>query len=669
MPLKLLAVSIMLSVLALKAEAQAASDASALDSIVVIGRAPAKADPIVTGSVDVISRDELADEHVDDTMEVFTKIPGVYISRYNQGLINTDIAIRGFAGDGETPHAKLLIDGVPSNLHNGYSELDQLFPMLMDSVQVFKGTSDPRVGLFGIAGNYRVTTRTDAARELQASIGSYNARELQGYLGLEGEQLTQNYFLGWRDAEGYRVGNDLTKRVGHARWGFDVSDATSLSATVRYSSYDAAAPGYLSKSASRQTPRAQASFAVLDGGDKTVKGASANLSHQFSPTLRWSNTLYTQFYQRERWVRFTEAGSLQNRFDDQRHIGLVSTLDWQINDQFGAELGIDTDRQDVIEQRFGTIGFARIRNTANVIRNRDFAMDTTGGFFNIGFENDRFAFDLGARFDRFDGEYVQFNAAGTPAPRNILDFGTIAQPKANAIFKLSDAWSVFANAGRSFQHPISADLYTTGNTRARDVSINNGFEYGISWRGENSMTLRLSAWRQNASDEFVLVDGTAQNVGKTRRDGIDISASIPITEQFYAWGNYTTVDSEILRPASSLNAAIGNELRSVPDATGSLGISYIPNDTWQVRVHVDHQGDYYVNELNLGGQFGSYTLLGATVDFSIPVGDKDSKLSLQVQNLTDRYYEYVFDFSTNGSDTIHSPGDGRNASLTWSLAF
>jgi iron complex outermembrane recepter protein len=152
-----------------------------LDSIVVIGKQAKPDSAGLAGSVDVIGRDELANERVDDTMELFTKVPGVYISRYNQGLINTDIAIRGFAGDGETPHAKLLIDGIPGNLHNGYSELDQLFPLSIESIQVYKGTSDPRVGLFNIAGNYRVQTRQDTdVVEVDASIGSYSAKELQG---------------------------------------------------------------------------------------------------------------------------------------------------------------------------------------------------------------------------------------------------------------------------------------------------------------------------------------------------------------------------------------------------------------------------------------------------------------------------------------------------------
>ncbi len=126
-----------------------------LGSVVVIGKKEVELDKNIAGSVDVITRDELEYEHVTDTLELYTKTPGVVLSRYNQGIINTDISIRGFAGDGTTPHAKLLVDGIPSNLHNGYNEMDYLFPTNIQSIQVFKGTSDPTTGLFATAGNFQ----------------------------------------------------------------------------------------------------------------------------------------------------------------------------------------------------------------------------------------------------------------------------------------------------------------------------------------------------------------------------------------------------------------------------------------------------------------------------------------------------------------------------------
>ena len=79
-----------------------------------------------------------------------------------------------------------------------------MFPMGIGGIEVFKGTSDVQFGLLNIAGNYQVSSRTDLAREIQFTYGSFDAREVQGYWGLKSGNLTHNYFVGWRESNGYR---------------------------------------------------------------------------------------------------------------------------------------------------------------------------------------------------------------------------------------------------------------------------------------------------------------------------------------------------------------------------------------------------------------------------------------------------------------------------------
>jgi iron complex outermembrane recepter protein len=162
-----------------------------------------------------------------------------------------------------------------------------------------------------------------------------------------------------------------------------------------------------------------------------------------------------------------------------------------------------------------------------------------------------------------------------------------------------------------------------------------------------------------------VVDGVAQNVGRTARDGIDFAFNWNASERWYVWGNLTTVNSRIVRPAQNRDAFIGNALRGVPTQTGSLGVDVAINDAVTARVHLDHQGDYHVNEANLGGQFGDYTLAHASLDWRLGWGT----LGFQIHNLLDHYYEYVFDFSENGTGTIHSPGDGRAFGVSLKMDF
>lgn len=638
---------------------------SNLETVIVLGVDEQTYNTDLAGSVDVLTEEELAYEHVDDTLELFSKIPGVYLSRFNQGIINTDIAIRGFAGDGVTPHAKMLIDGVPANLHNGYNELDQLFPINIESLAVFKGTSDPSYGIFNIAGNYSVSTRQDDAKELELTLGSFNTQELQGYFGSSRGNLQQSYAAGYRTSEGYRDHTDLTKYAVSGSWQWQLSQAQQLRVIARHAAYDGDAPGYLPEQEARSNPQSSATYANQDGGDKQSSHLSVHWSQSVNEAIDWRLKGYWQSFERERWVRFSEGGSLGNRYDDQAQMGFISVVDWYLKPGWQFSWGLDYETQSNIEQRFGTLNQARIRDNANVGRNYDYDFSALGTYVKIAHElSDSLRWNLALRLDQLDGRFENLESS---EQRDMYDFDVIVQPKFNVVYAASESINVFANLGRSFQHPLGSSAYTAGDKKAKDVSLNDGLEFGAQWAA-HGYVVRGSYWQQTAKDEFILLDGVTQNVGETKRDGFDVSFNGSISEAWSYWGSYTTVNSEIVTADESSGGAStqGNELRSIPDFTASLGLSYQITPTVVTRLHLDSQGDYYVNEANAQGQFGDYAVLSFSADYDLDWGT----IKVQVNNLTDEYLAYVYDFSTDGTGPIiHSPGDGINGSLSFSLKF
>ena len=121
------------------------------------------------------------------------------------------------------------------------------------------------------------------------------------------------------------------------------------------------------------------------------------------------------------------------------------------------------------------------------------------------------------------GDFTQVSALGVQTDRDIFDFGVIGQPKFNLFVSPSDSLTLFANYGRSFQHPFGASAYTSSDVNAQDVSDNDGWETGVLWSPTDAVQTRLSYWQQTATDELVSVDGTPQNVGETERQGFDLS--------------------------------------------------------------------------------------------------------------------------------------------------
>jgi len=625
----------------------------------------------LAGPLDIITRDELSYEHPDDTLELFSKIPGVNIARYNQGIINTDIGIRGFGSDGVTPHAKLLIDGIPFNLHNGYNELDQLFPLGIGAIEVHKGTSDIRYGLYNVAGNYNVFSRTDIGNELQATVDTFGSYELQGYSGIQTGKLTQNYFLGYRNGRGYRDHSDIEKYTLSGRWAYEIDDTLTVGLSARYANYEGDSPGYLDRETAANDPRSSALFASQDGGEKDVGHISLFADKEFNYATLSLRAYYNDIY-RNRFVRFSEGGSLRNRIEDQQHYGFVADFNLDVTDSFRVKAGVDYQFQDVRDQRFNAItdatsptGFLREPNFDSVRRDWDHTLETIGGY--IGVEHDvtnNFRWNAGVRFDHLDGDFENV-ATGETAP--IRDFDLIVQPKFNAFFDINDSITLFGNYGRSFQAPFGISLYQT-NTDDFDVNINDGGEIGVSLNPVNGMDVRLSIWTQVARNEFQedqIAFSGFREVGRIERRGIELATSYAVSDRFNIWGNVAYSESEITEDSEVFPGTEGNEVRGTPNWTYSAGASYDITDTLTARLTADGQSGYFINENNLGGRFGDYFLLNLGVDYEL----KHGRLSLQLNNLLDEDYEYVFDFSPDASFSIHSPGDGINGSLSYTIDF
>ncbi|EGL54922.1 outer membrane receptor protein, mostly Fe transport [Methylophaga aminisulfidivorans MP] len=632
--------------------------------MVVTSDAPDYVKDNLAGSVDEISKEEIQIQQVTNVMELFTRVPGVYLARYNQGIVDSEIGIRGFSAEGTTPHAATLIDGIPSNTHSGFSEMNQLFPADISNIDVYKGNSDPRYGLFNIAGNYNIETRSDIGREVTVTAGSYNEKQVQAYAGEQTGDLRHNYFFGYRDADGYRDNEKTEKYSASGRWFYDFNDDTSLGFIARFSGIDADAAGFLDRDVAKTHPTRSAGYAAQDGGEKHTNSFSLHFDHAFSDSLDWSLKSYFNHYERERWVRFKQDTALQNRNDEEDHYGFITTLSWEINPEWKVQWGADVQKQEVLEQRFGTVGFQRERDRSAVNRDRHYDFVSYGSYIQISNSPvDWLSWNAAMRADRLRGEYWDKDLNSiSKNERNIYDFGTIVQPKLNVFIYPTDDVTVFFNYGQSFQHPVGKNAYTAGDTSARDVSMNDGWELGSKWEALSTLALSLSYWEQRASDEYIqLVDGSFSNVGKTLRQGVDVGFSWQANMQTTVWGNVSKIESEIQTPG----ATDGNQLIGVPDYTASVGVNYqlTPKLMWQTTL--DSQSGSYVNSANEGRKFGKYNLVNTSLNYDAGWGD----INFRVNNLFNEYYEYVYDWGTDGTDTIHSPGNGVNASLSVSYRF
>ena len=635
--------------------------AGALSAVQVVGAASQSSRQLsandLAGSVSVLSGEQIAREQVSFAQELLKKVPGVYRAEFNQGIVAGDIGVRGFNTESDIASTKLLIDGIPSNLNSGVSEMNALFPLEIARMTVVRGTNDPRYGLFNLAGNVSVETQQGGAYlTSRVQAGSFGTREAQLLSAQSYKGFSQTLFGGIRESDGYRDNASLDKWSLSGKWFYtSPGERVRVGAIARMHRLDTDAPGYLTRAESRSTPRFSPAFSASDGGTVASDHGSVHVDVRQTATLDWSVKGYSQRFDRVRFVRFTAAGAQQERVEDERQTGVITQLTWRpaslTSYAVVASAGADLQRQDNVQQRYRAV--SRVRQAT--LRDYAFSLDNQGGFAQLAASPmDRLQLTVGVRVDRFAGDFVNRQTATTTP---VLDYGTVTQPKASATLRLTDRVSSYANIGRAFQIGTGIAAYGRAPLAA---SKNDGIEAGLIARPAASVSLRAGVWQQRASDEVRLKfdnSGDSENIGRTERRGIDAEASWQLSNHLRLWGAGTSQRAVLVEPGPANATATGKLLNHVPEWTGKYGVEWSPTRGVELSAWGYAQGDYHLTPQNDRGRWGDLHTVNADLSWRW----RAAAVGVGITNVFDRYTEYVW---WDGAQTLHSPGAGRALFLT-----
>ncbi|HLP41004.1 MAG TPA: TonB-dependent receptor, partial [Fibrobacteria bacterium] len=483
--------------------------------VVVLGKAPGPDAYNLPTSVDVVAADKLENENVDFSLELAKEVPGVHTSEYNQGILHGDLGIRGFNAEGGVPHVKLLIDGIPSNLNNGFPDMNALFPLEISRMEMTRGTNDPRYGLHNLAGNVNVFTKRGGNRHMaKVTGGSFHTGDVQALSAIERNNFSQTYFAGYRRSDGYRDNSEMEKYALSGKWFHTAAgDRLTYGLIARAFELEAKAPGYLTSSQAEADPRASPAFSESDGGTQGNRHASFHADWDIRDNLSWSFKTYGQSVDRHRWVRFTEADVQQERVEDEKQYGAISFLTWKPSGvplkDLALSWGADYQLQDNANERFR--GAERTR--AETLRDHDFYFWTYGSYAQADARPLSWLRLIGAlRWDRVDGD---FSDRLSGRHLDIIDYGNIWQPKFSAVVTPYRGYNLYGNWGRSFQVGVGAGAY---GDQDLDWSKNTGWEAGVKAKPLSWLSTRLALWEQTATDEVRLkfdASGESENIGET----------------------------------------------------------------------------------------------------------------------------------------------------------
>lgn len=384
----------------------------------------------VLGSVDILGADVVEKMPVNYSWELFSRAPGVMLTQFNQGTTSGKISFRGFNGEGEVNAVKLLIDGIPSNSNDGNMPfMDMIFPLELDSIEVVRGTSDPRYGLNNIAGNVNMLTRTggDYTRA-RIRYASDDTRETQFAKGIESSNWTQNYFFAYQKADGYRDHAEADKVSLSGKWFYTPDDNRyRIGLIARHYETEAQEPGYLSADDAHQHPRMSNAYNASDKGTRRMNQLSLHLDTELAETLSWSAKTYLNTFDDRRWTQYWRTSAQQERDAYETQYGALTSLTWRPAVSglyhFALEGGTDIQRQQNTSERYRTLNRARQAQT----RDQQFDFDTVGAYVQAEIQPFESLKIIPAyRVDRIQGDFTN-EMTGTDYAIN--NYGLIKQPK------------------------------------------------------------------------------------------------------------------------------------------------------------------------------------------------------------------------------------------------
>nr|WP_232244152.1 TonB-dependent siderophore receptor [Pseudomonas putida] len=290
--------------------------------------------------------------------------------------------------------------------------------------------------------------------------------------------------------------------------------------------------------------------------------------------------------------------------------------------------------------------------------------------------------NMGLRYDHFDTQYRGYNANGSTAVsskgivskgKDTSEFitgqlGLVWKPADNGSIYVSYATSATppgAYLGEGMEgNPLGNTTDRSGNLLSSDMEPEEttNYEIGTKWDLFNErLSLAAALFRTEKENARVQVNTTTyENVGETRVQGIELSASGKITDKWQVFAGYTYMEARQIDGGPLGAANDGNQLPNTPNNSASLWTTYSITPKLTIG-----GGAFYVDDVY--GSVANTTMVDSYVRYDAMAAYKLTKnvdLQLNVQNLTDKVY-YDKAFSTH----FANQAAGRTALLTTSVHF
>ena len=678
-----------LCALAWPVQAQPSDAVTTLEPVVISGSGVERRAFDTPYAITVIDADVLrAAGPMVNLSEALVQVPGLVVNNRNNFAQDLQINSRGFGARASfgVRGIRLYTDGIPASGPDGQGQVSHFDIAGASRVEVLRG---PFSALYGNSSGGVISLisapPTKRFGEIDADIGSNGLRQIR--LGAEaplGNGFDIRAQASHFETDGVRPHAEAKRDLGNLRlgWRGELDSVIVLFNTLSMPAQD---PLGLTRAQFGADPYQTIAQATTFNTrkDTAQSQAGAQWKHRFSSfgaLQEGQLTLYGGRRSVTQWQSIPVAVQDPTNPDNAAQPGGVIDFDrdyagvdgrliwhWDIDEQRHAQfiVGASLDQQD--EDRRGYLNYVgappdRQLGVSGDLRRQEHNRVRTSDAYAQG-EVDltrTVGATLGVRSGRVDFRSEdQFLANGDDSGRLRFSY---TNPVAALRWRALEALSLYVSAGRGFESPTLNELAyrsdgTAGFNNLLHPQTSHQLELGAKWRdAARGLSVDAALFRADTEDEIAVASNTGgrssfQNVGRTRRQGVEVGAGWQATKTLRArlalsWLDATYRDG-FATPSGPVPA--GNRIAGTMKKSAWGELAWQPIAATTFAVEVRGQGSIPVDDRNSDFAAGVTTFaLRASHGYTLPLGTLE--LLARLDNVADRVY---------AGSVIVNEGNGR----------
>jgi len=620
----------------------------------------------IAGSVSLVSSQDLQNKFAVTVGDIFNYVPGV-IAQERAGQ-ESRLSIRG-SGLSRTYHLRglnLYQDGVPINLADGAADFQDIDPLALDHVEIYKGANALHLGSATLGGaiNYVSPTGYNSS-PLSARIegGSFGA--VRGNIS-SGQVIDKfDYFTSLTEfkSDGYRQQNSQFDSKFFSNFGYRFNQNIENRTYLTIVNSNLELPGTLTRGQMNSNPK-QANSQNL----KLKQERNFNL-------LRLANK--TSFH----YENFVANAGIYTNFKDLDHP--IFQILKQKTENYGA-FADSTIKHNIfnLENEFlvgGNLSFGSTNaqqfvnnnGSAGALRIKGLERSENGVLYlqNTLQTTKKLGLILGSQFIYSKRDYRDHFLSDGDQSGVRKYFGI--SPKIGAIYDYDKNLQFYSNLSGAFEPPTFSEVRQTSGAGLANISAQKSYTLEVGTRRTKSdFNWDLSLYHSRLKDELILYSITpnqtqALNANKTVHQGVELGFDSKILSNIFV---KNSGDKIILRATYTLNdfrfvndKTYGN--KSIPGAPkhyvraelryeNPLGFYFTPN------VEISPQG-FFIDAKN-SVKSPNYWTLGLNTGYDF---NKKFSIYLDGRNLLNRKYSptaNVLSNSTISDPAVYYPANSRS---------